>query len=254
MIDTLESLSTATAGPAPTGDTVATVYKDSSGSALYVEPLPPQSLTCLGPVPMGAVGCPVDRVWYGFAKITPQQQADAEWLYRSPDLDRNWVLVVGHLATVTVRDHRTGAYPIEQTWFMVNKLYLTPFRGRVIERHSTQFFYATGTTSNAQVLAISHGEQSPRAAHITLDRHGHVWGQQRPEQRRRHVRDRGGRLHALSLAHPGRRVFRPTGPLTRLRSLAYLRSRMGQIRFTKRTRSAPPSTSAGYQAQTLCLV
>ena len=136
-------------------------------SALYVEPLPPQSLTCLGPVPVGAVGCPVDRVWYGFANITPQQQADAEWLYRSPDLDRNWVLVVGHLATVTVRDHRTGADPIEQTWFMVNKLYLTPFRGRVIERHSTQFFYATGTTSNAQVLAISRGEQSPRAAHIT---------------------------------------------------------------------------------------
>jgi hypothetical protein len=50
---------------------------------------------------------------------------------------------------------------------MVNKLYLTPSRGRVIELHSNQFFYATGTTSNAQVLAISHGEQSPRAAHIT---------------------------------------------------------------------------------------
>jgi hypothetical protein len=50
---------------------------------------------------------------------------------------------------------------------MVNQLYLTPFRGRVIERHSTQFFYATGTTRNAQVIAISRGEQSPRAAHIT---------------------------------------------------------------------------------------
>jgi hypothetical protein len=74
MIDDLESLSIATAGPAPAGDIVATVYKDSSGSALYVEPLPPQSLTCLGPVPVGAVGCPVDRVWYGFANITPQQQ------------------------------------------------------------------------------------------------------------------------------------------------------------------------------------
>ena len=47
------------------------------------------------------------------------------------------------------------------------QLYLTPFRGRVIEHHSTQFFYATGTTSNAQVIAISRGEQSPRAAHIT---------------------------------------------------------------------------------------
>ena len=81
MIDTLESLSVATAGPAPTGDIVAIVYivyKDSSGSALYVEPLPPQSLTCLAPVQVGAVGCPVDRVWYGFANITPQQQADAE--------------------------------------------------------------------------------------------------------------------------------------------------------------------------------
>ena len=117
---------------------------------------------------MGAVGCPVARVWYGFANVTPQQQADAEWLYRSPDLDRNWVLVVGHLATVDVRDHRNGGHDTsQQTWFMVNKLYLTPNRGRVIERHSTQFFYATGTTSNAQVLAISRGEQSPRAAHIT---------------------------------------------------------------------------------------
>jgi hypothetical protein len=155
-----------TAGPVPAGDVVATVYKDSSGSALlYVEPLPPQSLTCVKPV--GAVGCPVARVWYGLANITSQQQADAEWLYAGPGLDRNWVLVVGHLATVTVRDHRTGDDPIEQTWFMVNKLYLTPLRGRVIERHSTQFFYATGTTSNAQVLAISRGEQSPRAAHIT---------------------------------------------------------------------------------------
>ena len=46
---------------------------------------------------------------------------------------------------------------------MVNKLYLTPFRGRVIERHSTQFFYATGTTSNAQVLAISRGANVPRS-------------------------------------------------------------------------------------------
>ena len=155
-----------TLDPAPAGDVVATVYKDTGGSALYVEPLPPQSLNCLGPV--GAVGCPVARVWYGFADVTPQQQADAEWFYRSPDLDRNWVLVVGHLATVDVRDHRNGGHDTsQQTWFMVNKLYLTPNRGRVIERHSTQFFYATGTTSNAQVLAISRGEQSPRAAHIT---------------------------------------------------------------------------------------
>ncbi len=147
-----------------TGDVVATVYKDSSGSALYVEPLPPQSLTCKKPV--GEVGCPVARVWYGFANITPQQQADAEWLYAGPDLDANWVLVVGHLARVTVRDHRTGITS-QQTWFMVSKLYLTAFRKRVNYRHSTQFFYATGTTSNAQVVAISRGEQSPRAAHIT---------------------------------------------------------------------------------------
>ena len=167
MIETLKPLPVATAGPASAGDVVATVYKDSSGSRLFVEPLPPQSLSCLGPVPAGAIGCPVDRVWYGLAHITAQQQADAEWLYRSPDLDRNWVLVVGHLASVTVRDHRTGADPVVQTWFMVNKLYMTPFRGRVIERHSAQFFYTTGTASNAQVLAISRGEQSPRAAHIT---------------------------------------------------------------------------------------
>ena len=151
--------------PAPVGDVVATVYKDSSGSALYVEPLPPQSVNCLQPA--GAVGCPVARVWYGWANITPQQQADAEWRYASPDLSSNLILVVGHLAPVTVRDHRNGGDPIEQTWFVVNKLYLTPRRGRVIERHSPQFFYATGTTSNAQVIAISRGEQSPRAAHIT---------------------------------------------------------------------------------------
>jgi hypothetical protein len=100
---------------------------------------------------VGAVGCPVDRVWYGFANITPQQQADLVALPQ--DLDRNWILVVGHLATATVRDHRTSADSVEQTWFMVNKLYLTPNRGRVIERHSTQFFYTTGTTNNAQVFA-----------------------------------------------------------------------------------------------------
>jgi hypothetical protein len=164
--------------------------------------------------PLGEVGYPVARVWYGLANITPQQQADAEWFYRSHDLDRNWVLVVGHLATVTVRDHRTDADPIEQAWFiMVNKLYLTPFRGRVIERHSTQFFYATGTTSNAQVNAISRGEQSSRAAHITWTGMATYGGQQRPQQRRRHVRDGGGRLHALSLAHQVRRVFRPADPL-----------------------------------------
>jgi len=167
MIDTVKPLPIVTAGPAAAGDVVATIYKDSSGSRLFVEPLPPQSLTCLMPPPAGAIGCPVDRVWYGHANVTAQQQADAEWFYASSDLDRNWVLVVGHLAKVTVRDHRRGAEPIEQTWFMVNKLYLTPFRGRVIERHSTQFFYATGTASNAQVVAISRGEQSPRAAHIT---------------------------------------------------------------------------------------
>jgi hypothetical protein len=151
----------ATAGPPPSLDVVAIVYKD--GTALYVEPLPPQSLICLKPP--GVVGCPVSRVYYGFANVTAQQQADAEWLYRSADLDRNWVLVVGHLATVTVRDHRDGTTS-QQTWFMVAKLYMTPYRGRVIELHSTQFFYATGTTSNAQVVAISGGEQSPRAAYV----------------------------------------------------------------------------------------
>jgi len=162
-VDPAELLAIArTAGPAPGGDVVATVYKE--GSALYVEPLPPQSVTCLKPIAM--VGCPVARVYYGFASTTPQQQADAEWFYRSADLDRNWVLVVGHLATVKVTDHRTGITS-QQTWFMVDKLYLVPNRGRVIELHSTQFFYATGIPSNAQVVAISRGEQSPRAAHIT---------------------------------------------------------------------------------------
>jgi hypothetical protein len=59
-------------GPAPVSDVVATVYKGTGGNALYVEPLPPQSLNCLGPV--GAVGCPVARVWYGFANITPSSK------------------------------------------------------------------------------------------------------------------------------------------------------------------------------------
>ena len=153
-------------GPAPVEDIVATVYKDTGANVLYVEPLPPQQSLPLPP--LGEVGYPVARVWYGLANITPQQQADAEWDYRGPDLDSNLVLVVGHFATVTVRDHRNGDDTSEQTWFIVNKLYHTPNRGRVLyPGHSTQFFYATGTTSNAQVIAISRGEQSPRAAHIT---------------------------------------------------------------------------------------
>ena len=153
-------------GPAPVEDIVATVYKDTGANVLYVEPLPPQQSLPLPP--LGEVGYPVARVWYGLANITPQQQADAEWDYRGPDLDSNLVLVVGHFATVTVRDHRNGDDTSKQTWFIVNKLYHTPYRGRVhYTGHSTQFFYATGTTSNAQVIAISRGEQSPRAAHIT---------------------------------------------------------------------------------------
>ena len=59
-----------TQGPAPTGDIVAVVYKDSSGSALYVEPLPPQPLNCLGPVPVGSVGCPVARVCMSYSIIS----------------------------------------------------------------------------------------------------------------------------------------------------------------------------------------
>ena len=43
-------MSILTLDPAPAGDVVATVYKDTGGIALYVEPLPPQSLNCLGPV------------------------------------------------------------------------------------------------------------------------------------------------------------------------------------------------------------
>ena len=157
-------------GPAAVGDVVATIYEDhSSGSAtLYVEPLPPQSLNCVGPA--GMVGCPVAKVWYGLANITAGQQATAERQYAyAPDLDRIRILVVGHLATVTVRNHRPDPDPdpVEQIWFVVNKLYLAPYHGRRIGRHSTQFFYATGTPSNAQVLAISRGEQSSRAARIT---------------------------------------------------------------------------------------
>jgi hypothetical protein len=38
-----------TLDPGPVGDVVATVYKDTGGIALYVEPLPPP-LNCLGPV------------------------------------------------------------------------------------------------------------------------------------------------------------------------------------------------------------
>jgi hypothetical protein len=157
--------------PAPGGDVVATIYKDYSAPSAgpkYVEPLPPQSLNCVGAA--GMVGCPVERVWYGSANITLSQQADAERKYiYGPDLDRIRMLVVGHLATVTVRNHMAGhdPDPVEQIWFVVKKLYLAPYHGRRIGRHSPQFFYATGTASNAQVLAISRGEQSPRAARIT---------------------------------------------------------------------------------------
>jgi hypothetical protein len=154
--------------PAPGGDVVATIYKDYSSGAKYVEPLPSQSLNCVGTA--GMVGCPVAQVWYGLANITGGQQATAEREYAyAPDLDRIRILVVGHLATVTVRNHMAGhdPDPVEQIWFVVKKLYRVPGRGRVIERHSAQFFYASGTPSNAQVLAISRGEQSPRAARIT---------------------------------------------------------------------------------------
>jgi|SRR5215831_7300606 hypothetical protein len=153
-------------GPAPVTEIVGVVYKDNSGF-VYVEPLPPQPLNCLGSVPAGEVGCPVARVWYGMANVTPQQEANAEFLYRGPDLGYNFVLVVGHFATVTVRDHRDGGDPVEQIWFMVRKLYTTFHGGRYLERHSPQFFYTTGTANNAQVLAISRGEQLPRAANIT---------------------------------------------------------------------------------------
>jgi hypothetical protein len=143
-------------------EVIATVYK--AGSGLYIEALPPQSLTCLKPPDQ--VGCPVSRVFYGYANVTPEQQADAEWNYRGPDLDRNTILVMGFLASVTVRDHRRDITS-EQIWFMVNKLYRSPNRGRVVELHSEQYFYTTGTTTNAQVVAISQGEQTPRAARIT---------------------------------------------------------------------------------------
>src|SRR5215468_8704057 len=142
--DPMISVLTQGEGPAPVTDIVATVYKDTSGSRLYIQPLPPQSLNCLGPVPAGEVGCPVARVWYGMANVTPQQEANAEFLYRGPDLGYNFVLVVGHFATVTVRDHRDGGDPVEQIWFMVRKLYTTFHGGRYIERHSPQFFYTTG--------------------------------------------------------------------------------------------------------------
>ena len=112
-------------GPAPVRDVVATIYE--SGSALYVEPLPPQSLDCLRP--MGAVGCPVDRVWYGLANVTRQQEADAEWLYRGPDLSRNWVLVVGHLATVTVRE---GDDPVQPSRLTGSGLRDSNFQRKVV--------------------------------------------------------------------------------------------------------------------------
>ena len=161
-VDDRELLAIATtAGPAPSGDVVAIVYKD--GSALHVEPLPPQPLICL--TPPGAVGCPVSRVYDGFANITPQQQADAEWFYRSADLDRNWVLVVGHLATVTVRDHRTGTTS-QQTWFMVGKLHLLPtgdVSSSPTRRSSSTPREPRPTPTSSRSAAAS---SRPRAAHI----------------------------------------------------------------------------------------
>src|SRR5215204_5169557 len=125
--------------PTRAGDVVATIYKDPnspSAAPMYIEPLPPQSLNCVGTADM--VGCPVQRVWYGSAKITPWQQYSAERAYsHGPDLDRIRMLVVGHLATVTVRNHMTGhdPDPVEQIWFVVKKLYLPPYHGRRLERH-----------------------------------------------------------------------------------------------------------------------
>jgi hypothetical protein len=73
------------------------------------------------------VGRQVARVWYGWANITPQQEADAEWPYASPDLGSNRILVVGHLATVTVKDHLTG--PPRRAKLVHDQS--APFRGRV---------------------------------------------------------------------------------------------------------------------------
>ena len=57
---------------APIEDIVATVYKDTGANVLYVEPLPPQQSLPLPP--LGEVGYPVARVWYGLANITPSSK------------------------------------------------------------------------------------------------------------------------------------------------------------------------------------
>ena len=59
-----------TLGSAPAGDIVATVYKD--GSALYVEPLPPQSLTCLKPI--GTVAAR----WRGSITVSPTSRPSSK--------------------------------------------------------------------------------------------------------------------------------------------------------------------------------
>jgi hypothetical protein len=95
---------------------------------------------------------------------------------------------------------------------MVNKLYLTPFRGRVMEHHSTQFFYTTGTTNNAQVFAVSRGEQSSRA-HIRGTGMATYGGNTGPSSVEDMFVTWGGRLYPLSPTHQRRRVLCPADPL-----------------------------------------
>ena len=100
-----------TLGSAPAGDIVATVYKD--GSALYVEPLPPQSLTCLKPI--GTVAAR----WRGSITVSPTSRPSSKPTpsgCTAPALDSNWVLVVGHLSALREEAGRQSLGSEVQTW------------------------------------------------------------------------------------------------------------------------------------------
>ena len=72
-------------------------------------------------------------------------------------------------------------------------------------RHSSSTPLEPRATPRSSRLAAASSRPAPRAS---PDRNGHVPGQQ-PQQRRRHVRDGPGRLHALSPARQCRPVLRP---------------------------------------------
>jgi hypothetical protein len=151
--------------PAPSGDVLVTARTRSDGT--YIVPLPPQVLDCIA-WPRN-VGCKVDRVYFGMAPdISTFWQSYALMSFWDLDFTETGVIMSGHLMTVQVTDHRTNPPTTStETWFTVSKLYAESVPNRRIPVHSTQYFYATGTITNAKVVPISQADQAQRSARIT---------------------------------------------------------------------------------------